>query len=400
MTNVEEAERIIQLRIKNYGKESIAFDTALSRVLAKDILADKDIPAFNRVTMDGVAIRFKAFEQGIKTFKIKGTQAAGDAPLIIETLDECIEIMTGCALPATTDTVIRYEDLVLEDGLANVLENNIKKGQNIHYKGKDRKEGDTVAKAGEIVTPALINIAASVGANKLSVKKLPKVVVISTGDELIEVQEIPTPYQIRQSNNYTIKAVLNEHCIEADLLHIPDDMAITKLKLEKCLKEYDAVILSGGISMGKFDYVPKVLAELAVEQLFHKVKQKPGKPFWFGEAQNGVFVFAFPGNPVSMFMCLHRYFIPWLRASLGLEAKHYYAVLDADFTFAPSLQYFLQVRLSINDTAQLIATPVEGNGSGDFANLLASNAFIELPAERDNFTRGEVFRVWPFKEIL
>jgi molybdopterin molybdotransferase len=240
---------------------------------------------------------------------------------------------------------------------------------------------------------------ASIGATQVLVKKLPKVVIVSTGDELVEVTATPLPYQIRRSNNYTIKAVLQQYELHPQLLHIPDDPNITKQQLEHCLQEYDVIILSGGISMGKFDYVPEALEALNVQKLFHKVQQRPGKPFWFGKHQNGVLVFAFPGNPVSTFMCLHRYFLPWLKTSLGLTSiPALYAQLAEDITFTPPLHYFLQVQIQVNDKGVLIATPIEGNGSGDFANLTETDAFMELPAEQNTFTKGSVFRIWPFKQ--
>ena len=153
--------------------------------------------------------------------------------------------------------------------------------------------------------------------------------------------------------------------------------------------------------MGKFDYIPVALEEMQLKTIFHKVHQRPGKPFWFGKHYNGVLVFAFPGNPVATFMCLHRYFLPWLAASQGLKEKRpVYAILDRDFMFSVSLQYFLQVKLNMEINGTLTATPFEGNGSGDFANLEEADAFMELPLERNNFTKGEVFSIWPFKEIL
>jgi len=401
MVTVAEAEKIIQSTAKDYGTESVPFEQALGRVLAKDIKADRDLPPYNRVTMDGIAISYKALEARIKTFTIKATQAAGDEPKEITNLDECIEIMTGAALPATVDTIIRYEDLEIKDKTATLLIDAIKQGQNVHKKGSDKKQDDVVVSSNQIVTPAIISMAASVGKTKLAVKKNPKVVIISTGDELVEVNETPTPYQIRRSNNYTIKAVLAQHCLDADMLHIPDELSAIAKQIEACLQQYDVIILSGGISMGKFDYLPKALEELGIEKLFHKVQQRPGKPFWFGKHSNRRIVFAFPGNPVSTFMCLNRYFIPWFKTSVGLgAAKPLYAMLDADFTFSPALQYFLQVQLTVNEIGQLLATPADGNGSGDFANLVDSDAFMELPAEQNNFMKGEVYRVWPFKNVL
>jgi len=364
--------------------------------LAEDITTDRDLPPFNRVTMDGIAISFDAFENGIKSFKIIATQAAGDTPVEINNPGECIEIMTGAALPQTTDTVIRYEDIIIENGIAILNSNLFAKGQSIHYKGKDKKQNEVVASANQLITSAIISMAASIGKKELAVKKLPRVIIISSGDELVEVNETPSPYQIRRSNNYMIKTVLQKYCLHADMLHIPDDLEKTKKLIIKCLEEYEVIILIGGISMGKFDYIHHALEAVSVKKLFHKVQQKPGKPFWFGAHKNDALVFAFPGNPVSTFMCLHRYFLPWLEASTELPSQEVYAILNENFSFTPALQYFLQVQLK-NEKGKILATPFEGNGSGDFANLLNTQAFIELPAEQNNFAKGEVFRIWPYK---
>lgn len=344
MVLVEEAEAIIQAQARDYGTERLPFEQALGRLLAADLKADRDLPPYNRVAMDGIAIRFSAFESGRRSFTISATQAAGDQPVELQDAAECVEIMTGAALPATADTVIRYEDLELQQGVATVLTEAVHKGQHIHWKGKDKKQHDVVAEANQLITPALVSMAAAVGATELPVKKLPKVVVVSTGDELVEVHEQPLPYQIRRSNSYMVKAALEKYGVQAELLHIPDDLAAAREQLQLCLQQYDAVILSGGVSMGKYDYVPQVLEELQVNRLFHKVRQKPGKPFWFGTHAAGALVFALPGNPVSTFVCLHRYFIPWLLASAGqVQQQKVHAVLAADLTFNPPLQYFLQI---------------------------------------------------------
>jgi molybdopterin molybdotransferase len=397
MITVEEAEKIILAQAADYGAEIIPFELAIGRVLAENIKADRDLPPFNRVTMDGIAVNYNSIEAGISTFKIRATQAAGDEPVDIEEHDECVEIMTGAMLPSSADTIIRYEDLVLRAGLATLVTYEIKRGQNIHYKGKDKKQDDLVAGEGQLITPALISMVASVGETELRVKKLPRVVILSSGDELVEVDQIPTPYQIRRSNNHTVKAVLQQHHIEAGMLHLPDDPEIIKKQLKTCLENYDVLLLSGGISMGKFDYIPKTLEELKVDPLFYKVQQRPGKPFWFGKHNKGPVVFAFPGNPVATFMCLHRYFLPWLNASLGIKQKpQLCAVLNNRVSFHHPLKYFLQVKLHQNEYCQLVATPVEGNGSGDFANLTDTDAFMELPLERNEFKKGEVFKVYAF----
>ncbi|MBS1522966.1 MAG: molybdopterin molybdotransferase MoeA [Bacteroidetes bacterium] len=400
MVTVEQAEKLILAEAKDFGTETIPFEDALRRTLAEDIKADRDLPPFNRVTMDGIAVRYSAIEHRVHAFKIKSTQAAGDNPIDIEQLDECIEIMTGASLPSSVDTIIPYEHIDIKNGIANITASASQKGQNLHLKGADKKQGDVVATKQQLITPAIISVAASVGKTELLVKKLPRVVVISSGDELVNVDEQPSSIQIRKSNSYTIRAVLRQYNLDADMLHIPDDPKITKEKLNYCITNYDVILMTGGISMGKFDYIPRALDEISVKTIFHKVSQRPGKPFWFGKHDNGVLVFAFPGNPVATFMCLHRYFLPWLNASQGFkERQAVYAVFGQNFTFKPDLQYFLQVKLRFSDKGQIIAEAIEGNGSGDFANLADTDAFIELPKGRDEFKHGEVFRVWPFKQL-
>jgi molybdopterin molybdotransferase len=400
MITVQQAERLILENTCDYGAEIVLFDEALGRVLAENIKTDRDLPAFNRVTMDGIAINYQSLEKGITVYNIKATQAAGDKPIDIDNADECIEIMTGAALPGSVDTVIRYEDVEIKDGKATINVNAIKKGQNLHLKGTDKKQGDLLLTPGQLITPAVISLVASVGETELRVKRLPRVVVISSGDELVDVNVTPSPYQIRKSNSYMLQAILAEQGLKADIRHIPDNPETIKQELQICLQNYDVVLLSGGISMGKFDHIPQALKDLQVNQVFHKVQQRPGKPFWFGKHDNGVMVFAFPGNPVATFMCTQRYFIPWLNASLGLEPKQsVYAVLAADFNFQPELQYFLQVKLTFNNKGQLLATPIEGNGSGDFANLAGTDAFMELPLEKNEFKKGEVYKVWIFNQI-
>jgi molybdopterin molybdotransferase len=391
--SVEEAEKIILSQKRDFGTEIISFQNPVGRVLAQGIKADRDLPPFDRVAMDGIAIRHEAIEKGIKTFKIKATQAAGETPIEIEAIDECIEIMTGAALSSTTDTIIRYEDIEIKNGDAFLLEENITKGQNIHRKGSDKKENEVLVHVNSIITSSVIAVAASVGTKDLIAKRLPKVVIISTGDEIIDIGKKPTDYQIRNSNAYSIEAVLKHYSIQPSPLHLPDNKETIRKEIEQCLNDYDILILSGGVSMGKFDYLPKVLEELNVKKLFYKVQQRPGKPFWFGSYESKL-IFAFPGNPVSAFLCLHRYFLPWLKKCFSIPSKNFYAVLSEHVEFKPSLTYFLQVRLQMNEDGKLLAQPIKGNGSGDFSSLIEADAFIELPSDKILFQKDEAYKLW------
>lgn len=394
---VAQAESIIQSHAKDFGSEEVPFESSWGRVLAQDIFADRDLPPFNRPTVDGIAVSFKSFQDGIHSFNIKATQAAGENPVGIDAENECVEIMTGAALHDSVDTVIRYEDIRIENGIAVIHISEIKKAQNVHAKGKDKRQGEKVADKGRIIDAALTGLAASVGKTELLVKKLPHIVIVTTGNEMVSADTIPSGYQLRRSNDYTFKAALKSFQIQADTVHLQDDPELINTELNRCLQAYDVILLSGGVSMGKFDYVPEALQELRVEKLFHKVRQRPGKPFWFGKYEERTSVFAFPGNPVSGFMCLHRYFIPWLKRSLQLRSDvPEFAILDNDIYFPHPLQYFAQVKLSVNKEGKWLASPLEGNGSGDFINLLRTNAFMELPLEKDEFKRGEVFRVWRY----
>jgi molybdopterin molybdotransferase len=396
MVLVEEAEKIILEHCQDYGAESLPLDDCLGRVLAEDVVADRDLPPFDRVTMDGIAVRYDSLQRGIRTFRVRAIQAAGEEPIDITADDECIEIMTGAVLPSSTDTVVPYEEIDMVQGSATVKAADVVARQNIHHRGKDKKQHEGLVGAGVFITSAVITVASAVGKASLLVKKNPRVIIISTGDELVDIQDVPAAFQVRRSNNYALRAALKQYGVPADMQHLPDDEAIIEARLADCVRAYDVVLLSGGVSMGKFDYVPEALERLQVKKLFHKVRQRPGKPFWFGQDPGGALVFAFPGNPVSTFLCFHRYFLPWLKTSWGIHSRPPAAMLDSDFTFRPPLQYFLQVRLDLDPRGQVLATPVEGHGSGDFANLLATDAFLELPMGREEFKKGEIFPVWVF----
>lgn len=398
MITVQQAEEIILSQAQDFGKEEISYNHALGRVLAENLTADRDLPPFDRPTVDGIAIRYDAYEKGIRSFTVKAIQSAGESSISIDSEEECIEIMTGAALDHSVDTVIRYEDISINEGIATI-NIDIKKGQNIHLRGRDKKEGEVLVNANQIITPAIIGIASSIGKTSILVKKLPKTVIISTGDEMVNPESVPSQYQLRQSNGITIQSVVKKYNIEADTLHLNDDYEEIKKELSLCINEYDVLLMSGGVSMGKFDYLPKVCEELEVEKLFHKIKQRPGKPFWFGKNKDQKLVFAFPGNPVSVFMCLHRYFIPWLEKSLEISGTSpMFAVLQNDIDFPFALQYFAQVKLGVNELGQITAESVNTNGSGDFSHLADTNAFIELPLEQNSFKKDEVYKVWKYND--
>jgi molybdopterin molybdotransferase len=280
LLTTQQAFEIILAHAGHFGEEEVALESALGRVLREPLLADRDFPPFPRVTMDGIAIAFQAFAERQSTFFIEGIQAAGAPQLQLSNPAHALEVMTGAILPAGTDTVIRYEDLNITDGIAQVQIEDIRAGQNIHTRGSDRQAGQEITAAGRLIGAAEIGVAATVGKTALRVARLPRVLIVYTGDELVEVDAVPLPHQIRVSNAYTIQALLSPWGIGADRLHIADDLVRTKEALQEALERYDVLLLSGGVSEGKYDYVPRALSELGVRQLFHKVRS--GRASRFG----------------------------------------------------------------------------------------------------------------------
>jgi molybdopterin molybdotransferase len=391
LITVQQATEIIMKGTVSAPGERVKLHDALGRRLAEVITCDRDLPPFHRSTMDGIAIAFNQFLGGQRTFALEGIQAAGQPQIVIKDFHNGVEIMTGGMLPNGLDTVIRYEDITVDNGKATINVDSIEKGQSIHRKGIDAKEGEEMLQPGQYISPAEVALLASVGRSEVMVLKNEPVAIVSTGDELVDIDNVPQQWQIRKSNGSALAAALQELNIPSQQFHLPDDPNALEKDLKKILSEHCWVIITGGVSKGKFDYVPSTLAKLGVEKLFHQVKQRPGKPLWFGRSLKNT-VFALPGNPVSTFMCFYRYVKPAI-TSIHEDRS---AILGADFNFKPDLTYFLQVRVAW-DKGQLIAHPIPGEGSGDFANLRNVDGFIELPSERSEFKKGEAFPYYPFR---
>lgn len=396
LISVPKATEIILNQTENFGIEEVPFMQSLNRVLKEDILADRDFPPFNRVSMDGIAIVFTEFEKGRTQFKIEGIQPAGAAQITVKNNENCAEVMTGAILPNGVDTVIPYELITINNGVATLQTETIKFFQNIHKKGKDRKKNTIVLNKNTRISPAEIGVLATVGKATVKVAKNPKVIIVSTGDELVEVNKNPLLHQIRRSNVYTLVSLLERLKIKAETIHINDDKILLKDTIKKLLEDYDVLLFSGAVSKGKFDFIPDVLTDLGVQKLFHRVSQRPGKPFWFGKKEHQT-IFAFPGNPVSTFVSCLRYFYPWFYKSVGLQYKNSnFAILDQDYIFKPDLTYFLQVKLT-NKNGKIYASPITGHGSGDLANLVDVDAFLELPKGENKYKKGQVFNYISFR---
>lgn len=398
MISVSVATSIIAEQSMSFGVEQVALSDAIGRVLAEDWRADRDMPPFDRVAMDGIAILYAEFAAGSRTYNVEAVAAAGDPQRTLQDQSNCLEVMTGGVLPHGCDTVVRYEDVSVDDGEAKVNIDAIKQGQNIHRRGVDHISDELIVRAGMRLSTAEIGIAATLGKTHITVQKLPKVLVISTGNELVPINQTPEAHQIRRSNVHQIISVLHQYGISADHEHLSDDREEITQRLAEILDQYDAILMSGGVSKGKFDYLPEVLKELEVERLFHRIKQRPGKPFWFGQYNQRCCVFAFPGNPISTYLCVHKYFLHWLGACHQVAYnQHVYAELAEDVHFKPLLTYFQQVSLMSHSDGRLLASPSQSNGSGDLASITRADAFMEFPEDKVSFKAGESYPVIRFR---
>lgn len=394
----KKALSILEEHKGDFPIETRNLEDCIGAFLAEDLIADRDFPPFDRVTMDGIAIVYETFQNGQRTFKIEATAAAGTPQLTLKESTSCIEVMTGAIMPIGVDTVIRYEDLELSESAATINLDELRYKQNVHFKGIDIAQGTVIVSTGKQLSSAEINIAAAIGKAKLQVRQMPKVVIFSTGDELVRVEENPELHQIRRSNVYGIQATLKEWGVSATLKHLADDKDEMLNVISKALNNYDLFVFTGGVSKGKFDYLPGVLEELKVKKKFHKIQQRPGKPFWFGSNTEGKKIFALPGNPVSSFVCTYVYLKFWFQKSLGIKSNNIFVKLQSDVTFKPDLVYFMQATLKSEADGTLTATPIQGNGSGDFANLTQADGFLILPQSKELFKKGEVFEFIMYRQ--
>lgn len=393
-----EADAAIAAALAPLPAETRRLADVVGHVLAEDVYAERDQPPFDRVAMDGIAIASAAWETGRREFRIAGTQAAGAPPLALASQEACLEAMTGAVLPPGADVVIPVEQLDVADGVARVRGvDSVRPWQNVHRRGSDTRAGARVLAAGDRLRGPEVAILASAGRTSVAVAREPSIAVVSTGDELVEPGEPIADWQIRRSNVHGVVATLRARgfaTVTDD--HVPDDRATIVERLGRQLAQHEVLVLSGGVSAGKFDHVPAALAELGVQRVFHKVAQRPGKPFWFGTTATGRAVFALPGNPVSTLVSLVRYVLPALDRLRGaVPAPPASLVLAADHEVRMDLTAFVPVDLVVDPDGVCRGRPRPTNGSGDFTSLAGTAGFVELGPAR-TWRRGEAvpFRSW------
>jgi len=394
------ADEAIASQLTPFEVEERPLEQCIGQTLRQDIFAERDNPPFDRVCMDGIAIDSGALERGIRWFAILGTQAAGVPPLELSSRDSAVEVMTGAVLPPGTDCVIPQEEYDEGNGAVS-LKPHVAAApyRNVQRRGEDSRPGVAMLKAGVRLGATEIAVAASAGLACLRVSRQPRFMIISTGDELVEPGHPIADHQVRRSNAYSLIAALRDRgFLTVGNDHIPDNEALLHDRLKLHLESRDVLVLSGGVSKGKYDFVPKVLKDLGVREVFYQVAQRPGMPMWFGIGRGGAAVFGLPGNPVATLVCLIRYIAPGVASAMGTPPSPPERVpLAASVKFGRAFTYFLPVSVQYDDRGRPSAIPRRTNGPGDFLGLTAADGFVELPPSAEAFPDGFVANLYRWR---
>ncbi|HEX7493252.1 MAG TPA: gephyrin-like molybdotransferase Glp [Bacteroidales bacterium] len=388
MIEFDEAFGIVMKSGFETESETISFNSSYGRILDEDIASDMDMPPFNRSAMDGYACHRTDLSSDLEIVEVI---AAGKEPAKMVGKNQCSKVMTGAIVPDTCDTVIMIEETInLINGKIRYTGNEPK--LNISFKGEDIRSGDIVLRKGKFIHPQDIAVMASVGSIKIMVKRRPKVGILSTGDELVEPSVKPGISQIRNSNAYQLMTqVVRAGGAGTDYGIAPDNEAVTFKIIEKAINENDIVIITGGVSIGDFDFVPLVLEQAGVKILFDQVNVQPGKPTTFGIHPKAI-VFGLPGNPVSSFIQFELLVRPLISSMMG----HHWIPDECKLPMSTDYKRKSSVRLgfipvTINNNKEVI--PVPFHGSAHITALSYSDGIIAMKPGTKSLEKGEIVNV-------
>jgi molybdopterin molybdotransferase len=375
------------------GTRRLPLREAAGLVLRQDVVADRDFPPFDRVMMDGLAVRFPDVRAGAIGFRVVGSAPAGRGRAVLP--DEplaALEVMTGAMLPEGADCIIPCEWYSVDGQVATLSPGSEPRvGAFIHPQGSDRLRGDVLLHPGVRIGPLETAVAASCGCASIEVAEALRIAVLATGDELVAIDEVPTGGMIRQSNAVALEAALRLAGYgEVRTRCLPDEVSAIREAVAAGLAECDVVILTGGVSKGRRDLVPPVLADLGARTILHGIAQKPGKPMGVWQAPGGGVVFGLPGNPVSALVCLHRHVLPALfRWSGGRAPGVVRRLVRGNFDRPSGLTFFLPV--ACTDGGVGLSLPVAN--SGDLAGLAGTSGFVEID---ETFAEGSAAPYFPW----
>ena len=388
MITFDEAFEIVMKSAFETATETISFVVSDGRILAEDVLSDIDMPPFNRSAVDGYACRRSDIASDLEVVEVI---PAGKVPLKSVGRNQCSKIMTGAIVPESCDVVFMVEDS--EDLPSGKIRFTGKEPKiNISNKGEDVRTGDMVLKKGKFIKPQDIAVLASVGHTNVLVRKMPEVGIISTGDELVEPMGMPEISQIRNSNAYQLLTQISRAGGKGHYYGIaPDIENITFEMIQKAITENDIVLITGGVSMGDFDFVPSVLKQAGVRILFDKVNVQPGKPTTFGVHSKSI-VFGLPGNPVSSFVQFETLVRPLINKMMGYNWK------PVEHRLPMAVQYERKstgrmgwIPVIINENMEVV--PVDFHGSAHISALPGSDGLIVIKSGVKSLKKGEIVSV-------
>ncbi len=390
MISVSEAKQLIKDHCTVLEPKWLNLYEANACVLAQDLTATSDSPPFHQSAMDGFAFRFDE-AQIHPSLEIIGEVSAGENPKAFLQAASAVRIFTGAMLPHSYDSVVMQEKVEVIGQKLFIKDPAIKKGMNVRLQGSQIKSNALALKAGIVINPGMSAYIACLGFDKVKVIPKPRVSIISTGNELNSPGTALEPGKVFECNTYSLNAALLAQGIQASSIHrVLDDQQAIEAVIKKCLESSDLIILSGGVSVGKYDFVAAALNNCGVKTVFHKIKQKPGKPMFYG-VKEGVSVFGLPGNPASLLTCFYEYVLPAVQVIMNLptsKSKTLRLPLLNDFEKKAGLTHFLKARLNQNCVEIL-----QAQESYLMSSFATADCIAVLEEEKSVFKKGELIEV-------
>ena len=398
MISVAEAIQIVRQQTAVLPTERVELPRALGRVLAQNVVADSDLPPFNRSQMDGYAVRADDVKYAPVRLRIAGESAAGRGWHNQLEEGQAVRIMTGAPVPEGADSVQQVElTHELKDGTVVELLESVETGKHIVARGAEIKAGEIVANTGTTISAATMAVLAAFGYATVEVFRRPRVGVLATGTELVDVDQKPGQDQIRDSNNYSIGAYAELSGATVERLPLTgDETSLLRRQIAEAAERCDVIVTSGGVSMGVYDLTKSTLKELEAEIFFERIALRPGRPTVFARLPNGTFVFGLPGNPVSVSVTFNLFARTALLAMQGAAEpalKQETAVLARGVKGTADRDSYLPAQLTTNDDAQLIAFPLKWGGSSDFVAFAVATGLVIVPAGVKSIEAGALVSV-------
>ncbi|MFN4914928.1 MAG: gephyrin-like molybdotransferase Glp [Sphingomonadales bacterium] len=388
MITTEQASELLRGNPLPLKKRTISLLEASGMYCAEPVTAKVAVPPFDNSAMDGYAFCWMDFDPQ-KPMKISGEVPAGETAVKRIEKGNAVRIFTGAMVPEGADTVIMQEKTRVENGFLWIEDEKLQRGSNVRKAGSQSASGDVLVQSGQKLTPGALGLLASAGVSEVCVWEMPAVSVVVTGNEIVAPGKPLLPGQVYECNSFSLLSALSQLGINANLFYASDTTADLRHRLETALETSDLVLITGGVSVGDYDLVVPTLAELGVDCIFHKLKQKPAKPFYFG-TKGEKRIFGLPGNPASVFTCWYAWIRPYMLQASGVSSGHIFqtALLENEYRQKPGLTHFVKAYLESGKVLVLA-----GQESYRLDAFAQANCFIKTDAETEVLQPGEIVNI-------